>query len=105
MMDGAGRLQRIWHVTLPGIMPTVITLFLLRLGHIIQIGFETVYLMQNPMNMATADVFATFVYRRGIIAMDWSYAAAVGFFESMVGLIMVVVANRIARRVSETSLW
>ncbi|MGE5551150.1 MAG: ABC transporter permease [Bacteroidota bacterium] len=105
MMDGAGRLHRMWHVTIPGIMPSIVTLFLLRIGHVIQIGFETVYLMQNSMNMATSDVFATFVYRRGIIALDWSYAAAVGFFESMVGLVMVVIANRIARRVSETSLW
>jgi len=105
MMDGAGRLTRMRHVTIPGIMPTIVTLFLLRIGHIIQIGFETVYLMQNPMNMGTSDVFATYVYRRGIIALDWSYAAAVGFFESMVGLVMVVVANKIARRASETSLW
>lgn len=105
MIDGAGRLQRMWHVTLPGIMPTIITLFLLRIGQIIRLGFDTVYLMQNTMNLKTSEVFQTYVYRRGIIGMDWSFATTVGFFEGMVGLVFVLVANRMARRVSETSLW
>jgi len=105
MIDGAGRLQRMWHVTLPGILPTIITLFLLRIGQIIRLGFDTIYLMQNTMNLQTSEVFQTYVYRRGIIGMDWSFATTVGFFEGIVGLIFVVTANKLARRVSETSLW
>ncbi len=105
VVDGAGRWQRMRYVTLPGILPTIVIMFLLQIGNIVKVGFETVYLMQNPANMGTADVFATFVYRRGIMALDWSFAAAVGFFEGIVGLLFVVVANNIARRLSESSLW
>ena len=105
VVDGAGRWQRMRYVTLPGILPTIVIMFLLQIGNIVKVGFETVYLMQNPANMGTADVFATFVYRRGIMALDWSFAAAVGCFEGIIGLLFVVVANSIARRLSESSLW
>ncbi|MGE5550450.1 MAG: ABC transporter permease [Bacteroidota bacterium] len=105
VMDGAGRWQRMRYVTLPGIVPTIVIMFLLQIGQIVKVGFETVYLLQNPANMGTGDVFATFVYRRGIMAMDWSFAAAVGFFESLVGLCFVVISNKLARRLGETSLW
>jgi len=104
VIDGAGRWQRIRYITLPCILPTIIIMFLLRIGHILKVGFETVYLLQTPGNTTTSDVFATYIYRRGIIATDYSTAAAVGFFEGLLCLLFVVVSNKIARR-GETSLW
>jgi len=104
VIDGAGRWQRIRFVTLPCILPTIVIMFLLRIGHIVKVGFETVYLLQTPGNTTTSDVFATYIYRRGIIAADYSAAAAVGFFEGLLGLLFVVVSNKLARRVGDTSL-
>ncbi len=97
-IDGAGRLQQIWHITLPGLRQIIITLFILRLGHFMDLGFEHILLLQNPLNITTSDVFDTFVYRKGIIQGDFSYTTAVGLFKSLVGLVLVVAANKIARR-------
>ncbi|SDD49456.1 putative aldouronate transport system permease protein [Paenibacillus sp. UNCCL117] len=104
-VDGATRWQRIWHVNLPGIMPTITILLILNMGSLLSVGFEKVYLMQNALNMPASDIIATHVYRKGIIDGQYSYSAAVGLFNSVVNFILLVTVNRIARKVSDTSLW
>ncbi|MBV7337562.1 ABC transporter permease subunit [Chloroflexi bacterium TSY] len=105
IMDGATRWHRLRHVTLPGIMPTIIILFLLRLGTIMTIGYQKILLLYTGATYETADVLGTFIYRRGLLGADFSYATAVGFFQAAVGLLFIIVANSISKRVSETSLW
>ena len=104
-IDGASKLKQIWHVTLPGILPTVVTMFILRLGGFLSVGFEKIILLANDMTYETADVISAYVYRRGIIGGEYSFSTAVGLFNSVVSVIMVISANHISKRVSETSLW
>ncbi len=104
-MDGAGRLRRIRHITLPGILPTIVILLLMKLGHFMDVGFEKVLLMYSPATYETADIFDTFVYRRGIGSMDFSFATATGMFKSVISFVLVVSANRISRRLADTTLW
>ena len=103
-MDGANRWQRMRHVTLPGIMPTIIILFILQIGSMMNVGFEKVFLMYNPGTYETADVISTYVYRRGILGMDYSYAAAVNLFNSAVNLCLLLAVNRAARKTGQ-GLW
>ena len=105
IIDGAGRFARMLHVTLPGILPTIIIMLILRMGSLMSVGFEKVFLLYNSGIYETADVISTYVYRRGIIDTDWSFSAAVGLFNSVVNFILVVAANFISGKVSETSLW
>lgn len=105
IVDGATRLQRIWHIDLPGIMPTAVILLILNAGQMLNVGFEKVYLMQNNLNMSTADVISTYVYRMGLLNSQFSYATAVGLFNSAVNLFLLVVVNQIARKFGDTSLW
>lgn len=104
-VDGAGRLRRIWHVTLPCIAPTMITMLILNAGKVMNIGYEKVLLMQNDLNKATSDVITTYVYSQGILKGQYSYATAVNLFNSVVNTVLVVVVNAISRKVSDTSLW
>ena len=104
-LDGANRIRRAWHVTLPGIAPTITILLILGMQNMIEVGFDKVFLMQNPAIMSTSDVFATYIYRRGIIGLDYSFAAAVGLLNSIVGLVLVLGANYLSRLVNEHSLW
>ncbi|MFK7696752.1 ABC transporter permease [Paenibacillus sp. HJGM_3] len=104
-MDGANRFQQMRHITFVGMVPVMIILFVLTLGHFMETGFQKILLIYNSMNYETSDVINTFVYRRGILDADFSFATAVGLFQSAIGLVLVVGANRIARRYSETSLW
>lgn len=104
-MDGASRWSQWWHVTLPGIAPTIIILLILRLGNIMTVGFQKIILMYNPLTYSTADVISTFVYRQGLLEMDYSYSAAVGLFNSVANFLFLLAVNRISRRMSETSLW
>jgi len=104
-VDGATRLQRIWHINIPGIMPTIIILLILNIGSIMSIGFEKVLLMQNNLNMESSDIIATYVYRMGIQNAEYSFSAAVGLFNSVINFVLLVIVNFISRRVSETSLW
>lgn len=105
MLDGASRWQRIWHVNIPGIMPTIIILLILECGKIMTVGFEKVFLMQNDLNVSSSDVISTYVYRSGILGAQYSFAAAVGLFNSIINLVLLFTVNRISRKVSETSLW
>ncbi|MDQ0875829.1 putative aldouronate transport system permease protein [Paenibacillus sp. V4I3] len=104
-VDGANRWHQTWHITLPGIAPTIIILLLLKIGHMLEIGFELIVLLYNPNTYLTADVIGTYVYRRGILDANYSFASAVGLFQSVMGLILIVIANKLAKKYSETSLW
>ncbi len=105
MVDGANRFQQIRHITLPGIMPTIIILLILRLGATMTVGFEKILLMYNPLTMETADVISTYVYRKGILDADYGFSAAVGLFNSVINFTLLTLSNRFSRRMSDTSLW
>ncbi|PYI50501.1 ABC transporter permease [Paenibacillus flagellatus] len=104
-IDGANRLQQMWSITIPGIMPTVMIMFILRMGNLLNVGFEKIILLYNPAIYDTADVVSSFVYRKGLLEFGWSYSAAVGLFNSVINLLLLVSANYISRRVNEHSLW
>lgn len=105
MIDGANRWQRIRHVTLPAITPTISIMLIMQLGKLMTLGYEKILLLYNGSTYETADIISTYVYRRGILSNDFSYATAVGLFQSVVGVILLVVANKVSKRLSETSLW
>ena len=106
VIDGASRLQRVVHVDVPTIIPTITITLILRFGSIMGIGFDKVYLMQNDMNLRVSEVISTYTYKVGLTStLDYSYSTAIGMFNSVVGLIMLALMNFISRRVSETSLW
>lgn len=105
MIDGANRWQRIRHVTLPAIAPTISTMLIMNLGKLMNLGYEKVLLLYNGSTYETADVISTYVYRRGILSNDFSYATAVGLFQSVIGVILLISANKISKKISETSLW
>lgn len=105
VMDGANRWRRLIHITLPGMAPTIIILFLLRMGTILSVGYQKILLLYTGATYETADVLGTYIYRRGLLGADFSYATAIGVFQSAVGLLFIVGSNWIAKRVSETSLW
>jgi putative aldouronate transport system permease protein len=107
VVDGANRLQRIWNIDLPGILPTAVTLLILNMGQVINVGFEKVYLMQNPLNTTISEVISTYVYKIGLIGgiTNYSYASAIGVFNSIIGLVLLVVANQLMKTFTETSLW
>jgi putative aldouronate transport system permease protein len=105
MVDGASRLQQIRHVTLPGIMPTVIILLILRIGSMMAVGYEKILLMYNPVTYETADVISTYVYRQGVLQGDYAFSTAVGLFNSVIDFMLLVLANWLSHRVGETSLW
>ncbi|HEU9642338.1 TPA: ABC transporter permease, partial [Streptococcus pneumoniae] len=100
-MDGANRWHKMWHVTLPSLRPTVVTLFILNAGGIMQVGFEKVFLMSSPATYEVSDVLSTYVYRQGILNSDFSYSAAVGLFNNIVALLFVLLANKIAKKLGE----
>lgn len=103
-MDGANRWQKMWHVTLPSLRPTVVTLFILNAGGIMQVGFEKVFLMSSPATYEVSDVLSTYVYRQGILNSDFSYSAAVGLFNNIVALLFVLLANKIAKKLGEEGI-
>lgn len=104
-IDGANRWRKIWHVTLPGIAPAIVIIFILNVGKVLEIGFEKVFLMYNPAIYSTADIISTYVYRTGLIGGNFSYAAAIDLFMGIISLFFIVMANTISRRISENSLW
>jgi putative aldouronate transport system permease protein len=104
-IDGAGRLKRALHVTIPGIMPTIITMLILRCGLIMTVGFDKILLLYNPSIYETADVIATNVQRMGLVKMQYGYSAAVGLFNSVVGTTLLLVSNSISRKYTESSVF
>jgi len=105
VIDGAGRIRMMRHISIPSIAPTIIILFLLNVGTIMSLGHEKALLMQNALNLETGEIISTFVFRRGIEGPDHSFATAVHVFQSVINIIILMTANKISRRVSETSLW
>jgi putative aldouronate transport system permease protein len=104
-IDGAGRMRQLWHITLPAIRSTIVILLILRLGHVMDVGFEQIYLMLNSFVRDVGEVLDTYVYEKGIRQADVSFATAVGLFKGIVGLVLVVTANRLAKRFGEQGLY
>jgi putative aldouronate transport system permease protein len=104
-IDGANRWRQTWHVTLPGIRPTMVTLLILNIGTFMTVGFEKILLLYNPLTYPTADVISTYLYRVGFESSSFSYAAAIGLFEALIGVTLVLSVNAISRRTVGTSLW
>jgi putative aldouronate transport system permease protein len=105
VVDGANRWRQLWHITLPGIMPMIITLLILRIGMMMSVGYEKTILMYNPSTYDTADVISSYVYRKGVLGMDYGFSAAVGLFNSVINFMFLFAANRLSRRMNQTSLW
>lgn len=105
MVDGAGRWRQIWTVDIPCILPTIITLLVLRMGSVMSVGYEKVILLYNSLTMEKADVISSYVYRKGLLEANYGYSTAVGLFNSAINMILVVAANQISRKLTETSLW
>ena len=104
-VDGAGNLSRIWHVTLPGIRSTIIVLLIMRVGNILNVSWQEILLLQNELNEGVSEVIQTFVYKRGIIKADYGYSTAVGLFQSVIGFAMVVTANQLSKKFSDTYIF
>lgn len=104
-IDGASRLQRIWYVTVPGIKSTIMVLFILRLGHIMGNGFEQIFVLQNPMNLSVSEVFETYSYRVGLLGSRFSFGTTVGLFTSVIGLIFLMMGDRLAKMMKEDGIW
>ncbi len=104
-IDGCSRFQRIWNVDLPSIMPTIMTLLVLNFGFVMSIGFEKIYLMQNSLNLDASEIIATYVYKVGLINADYGFSTAISLFNSVVNVILLLTANKIARRFSDSGLW
>ena len=105
LIDGAGRWKQLLHITLPGLMPTVAILMIFSLGGMLNVGSSKILLLYNPMTYETADVISTYVYRKGIVGADYSFASAIGLFNSVISMIILIAVNKIARSISEYSLW
>ena len=104
-VDGANRLQKILNVDLPGILPAAVIILILSVGNIMALGFEKMYLLQNPLNLSTSEIISTYVYKIGLLNANYSFATAVGLFNSLINLVLLLVVNAVAKRASNTSLW
>lgn len=104
-VDGATRLQRIWYINIPTIIPTMVILLIMNVGSLMSMGYEKILLMQNALNMDSSNVIATFVYKQGLLDAQYSYASAVGLFNAAINAFLLIAVNKISRKVSETSLW
>jgi putative aldouronate transport system permease protein len=104
-IDGCNRFRRVWHVTIPAILPTIIVMLLLRLGNIMSVGFEKIILLYNGSTFETADVISSYVYRYGLLQGNYSYSTAVGLFNSIINFAFLIIVNHISKKVTEVSLW
>jgi putative aldouronate transport system permease protein len=104
-IDGAGRWKQTLYVTLPGIMPTIMIMLILRMGGIMNVGFEKIILLYNPAIYDTSDVISSFVYRKGILEFNWSFSAAVGLFNSVINFFFLIASNWLSRKMNDSSLW
>lgn len=105
MIDGASKLKRIWHIDLPGIMPTMVILLIMRCGSVMSVGFEKTFLMQNGLNMGVSEVISTYTYKQGLVSSKFSYSAAIGLFNNAVNLLFLTLVNGISKKLSDNSLW
>lgn len=104
-VDGAGRWRQTIHITIPGILPTIVVLLILRIGNMLNLGFEKIILLYNPSIYETSDVISSFVYRKGLQEFNFSYSAAVGLFNSIINFILLISANKVSKMVNDSSLW
>jgi len=104
-VDGASRIQRILNIDLPGIMPVMVIILILNVGNLLAVGFEKAFLMQNPLNLGTSEIIATYVYKVGLLNANYSFGTAVGLFNSVVNMVLLVLVNTVAKRIADTSLW
>lgn len=104
-MDGAGKMRKIWHINIPGILPAATILLIMEAGKIMSVGFEKVYLLQNSLNLESSEIIATYVYRVGLIGANYSFSTAVSLFNAVINFILLALVNAAAKRLSETSLW
>jgi putative aldouronate transport system permease protein len=104
-IDGAGRWRQLLAVTLPGIIPTIVILLILRMGSIMSVGFEKIILLYNPLTYETADVISSYTYRRGLMEFNYSYSTAVGLLNSLINFVLLISANTISKKVNNTSMW
>lgn len=105
IVDGASIWHRIWYIDLMELRPTIIVLFILNLGSLINVGYEKVLLMQNPLNIAKSEILSTYIYKIGLVNSDYGLATAVGLFNSIISLILLIIANRVAKKIAGFSLW
>ncbi len=105
VIDGAKRLQQMWHITLPSIIPTIVIILIFSMGGLLSVGFEKIILMYNPNTYDVADVISTYVYRQGLVANDYSYGTAVGLFNSVAAFLLLIFANKISKRLTDIGLW
>ncbi|WP_246066925.1 ABC transporter permease [Paenibacillus koleovorans] len=104
-VDGAGRLRQVWSITLPALLPTIMVLLLLRIGNVLDLGVEQLYMLLNPLVLSVGDVFDTYIYRIGLVGMQYSYTTAIGLFKSVVGFILLIGANQLSRRTTGNSIY
>ena len=104
-IDGAGRLRQVFSVTIPSIMPTIVIMLILRIGSVMSVSSDKIILLYNELTYETADVISSFVFRKGITEYNYSFSTAVGLFNSVINFILIVLANKLSRRLSDTSLW
>jgi putative aldouronate transport system permease protein len=105
VVDGANKLQKIIHITIPCLLPTAIILLILNVGSVMSVGFEKVFLMQNEVNLEASEVISTYVYKQGLLNAQFSFTAAVGLFNSLINFVLLIVVNQMSKRMSQTSLW
>ena len=104
-VDGAGRWRQMWHITIPSILPTIVILLVMRVGNLLSLGWDRIFLLYNDMVMETADVISTYVYRTGMVQMQYSFASAVGLMNSLVNVVLLIGANALSRKFTDSSLW
>ncbi len=104
-IDGAGKWQQLIHVTFPAIMPTIIIMLILKTGSMMSMGYEKTILLYNPSTFETADIISSYIYRVGLLEMNWSYSTAIGLFNSVINCVLLVFTNKLSKKYSETSLW
>lgn len=104
-VDGAGKFAKMFHVTLPSILPTIVIMFILQVGKMFSIGYEKIILLYNPLTYSTADVITTYVYRKGLLEGNWSYSTAIGMFDSVINLLLVIGTNKLSKKISGMGLW
>lgn len=104
-IDGANKLKRIWHIDLPALLPTIIIMLIMNCGNLLNVGFEKVLLMQSSANLSSSEIISTYVYKIGLQNGQYSYAAAIGFFNNIINCLILLVVNKLAKKTTETSLW
>lgn len=104
-VDGANKWQRIWHIDIPGILPTVVMMLILEVGKVMNLGFQKAYLMQNAQNLGASEIISTYIYKVGMIDAQYSYSAAINLFNNLVNILLLVTVNRIAKKTTNNSLW